>query len=195
LLPDCSVSFAERKKQRAQERRKQYAKMPLEKRLEINAKRRVDYQRKKLERESNKTVNPQSNQVQPHTIIVGNPTNLMFICSNHLIATYICERSDEDTDELGEGWLRRNPTFTSRIHQCHRIPTGVVWNLIMRCVVHIINANDLWIIGDLLIEGVSTHSDKNIQLNAKIRAKYHMARNQNDDISFQITTPGTQYFG
>jgi hypothetical protein len=32
--------------------------MPLEKRLEINAKRRADYQRKKLERESNKTVNP-----------------------------------------------------------------------------------------------------------------------------------------
>jgi hypothetical protein len=63
----------------------------------------------------------------------------------------------------------------------------------MHCVVHIINANDLWIIGDPLIEGVSTHSDKNIQLNAKRRAKYHMARNQNDDISFQSTTPGTQY--
>jgi hypothetical protein len=29
----------------------------------LNAKRRADYQRKKLERESNKTVNPQSNQV------------------------------------------------------------------------------------------------------------------------------------
>jgi hypothetical protein len=103
LLPDCSVSVAERKKLRAQERREQYAKMSLEKRLEINAKRRADYQRKKLERESNKIVNPQSNQVQPHTIIAGNPTNLMFICSNDLIATYICERSDEDTDELGEG--------------------------------------------------------------------------------------------
>jgi hypothetical protein len=100
--------------------------MPLEERLEINAKRRADYQRKKLERESNKTMNPQSNQVQPQTIIVGNPMNLVFICSNDLIATYICERLDEDTDELGEDWLRRNPTFTSRIYQCHRIPTSVV---------------------------------------------------------------------
>jgi hypothetical protein len=38
--------------------------MTLEKRLEINAKRRVDYQLKKLERESNKTVNAPSNLVQ-----------------------------------------------------------------------------------------------------------------------------------
>jgi hypothetical protein len=84
-----------------------------------------------------KTVNPQSNLVQPQTIIAGNPMNLMFVCSNDLIATYICECSDEDTDELGEGWLSRNPTFTSRIHQCHHIPTGVVCNLFMCCVVHL----------------------------------------------------------
>jgi hypothetical protein len=52
--------------------------MTLEKWLEINAKRRDDYQRKKLERESNKTVNAPSNPVQHQTIIVCGHMNLIF---------------------------------------------------------------------------------------------------------------------
>jgi hypothetical protein len=49
--------------------------MPVEIRLEINANRRADYQRKKLARES---VNPLSNIVEHTTIIPGNHVDLTF---------------------------------------------------------------------------------------------------------------------
>lgn len=53
---------AERKKQKAQKARERYANMPLEKRLELNAKRRDDYHRKKLERQTKETVDAPSNK-------------------------------------------------------------------------------------------------------------------------------------
>jgi hypothetical protein len=49
--------------------------MPVEIRLEINAKRRADYQRKKLARES---VNPPSNTVEHTMFIPGNHVDLTF---------------------------------------------------------------------------------------------------------------------
>jgi hypothetical protein len=87
-----------------------------EKMLERNARRRAAYHRKKLEKESN---NADNLSIEHPNVVPGNHMNLVFYVADDLMIISVVFVSslrdlDDEPGELGEGWLSRNTTFTSR---------------------------------------------------------------------------------
>jgi hypothetical protein len=87
LLADDSIVSADQNKPKAREQLGRYASIPMERRLEINAKRRADYQRKKQGKES-RIENMSSSKDEDQAVIPGNIVNFAS-CASHEPKRYL----------------------------------------------------------------------------------------------------------